>query len=281
MEEVNKQSLGNPVVGIMYFSPSGNTQKVCEEVAKSISPGPPILVDVTKPSSYGNKLGDVDLWVVGAPVYSMRLPAIARERISKALDNNGKKTPAVAISVYGNVGVGVGLKQLVNLLSEKGCKVIGAGAFIGEHTLTKTHGGDTPYSVGRPNDDDLAVAKEFAAAVLKKGLNGSDISSMDAIQAPKLSGMLARSDERGIKSFMGPFEIDQKKCNKCQICAKSCPVNCIDRQSLKFNTESCIYCADCIKVCPTGAISQKMKHMWLVKLMIRPDKVYNKPVYYT
>ena len=280
MQAVENQSSGKLVVGIMYFSPSGNTKKVCEEVAKSISPGPPIQVDVTKPSSNGSKPADVDLWVIGAPVYSMRLPAIARERISKALDKNGKKTPAVAVSVYGNVGMGIGLKQLVNLLSEKGYKVIGAGGFIGEHTLSKTHGGDTPYSVGRPNDADMAVAKEFAAAVLKKGINGSDISSMEAIQAPKLSGMLARSDERGIKSFMGPFELDQNKCNKCKICVKTCPVNCID-DTIKFNTENCIYCANCIKVCPTGAISQKNKHMWLLKLMLRPDKVYNKPVFYT
>lgn len=282
MEAVKDQSSSSPVVGIMYFSPSGSTQKVCEEIARSISPNPPVRVDLTKISSNGNKTGDADLWIVGAPVYSMRLPAIARERISDALDNNGKKAPAVAIAVYGNVGVGIALKQLVDLLSEKGYKVIGAGAFIGEHTLTKYHGGKTEFSIGRPNEKDLVAAREFGAALAGKGLSGTDIRSLAAIQSAKLSFMLSHSDEKGIKSFFGPLEVDRAKCNECKICARSCPTNCIDEQTITVTSmTNCIYCGNCLKVCPTGAISQKMKNMWLLKLLGNQKEVYNQPVYYT
>jgi hypothetical protein len=75
----------------------------------------------------------------------------------------------------------VALKQLVELFSLKGLKVVGAGEFIGQHWFKKFHGLDPKGTVGRPNEDDLAAARELGISTLKKGLDSPTISSKDAI----------------------------------------------------------------------------------------------------
>ncbi len=40
--------------------------------------------------------------------------------------------------MYGDVVLGIGLKELVNLMAKNGFDVVGAGAFIGEHYSKKS-----------------------------------------------------------------------------------------------------------------------------------------------
>jgi flavodoxin len=94
----------NPTVGIMYFSPTGTTRRICEEIAKAMAKTSPIRMDITRAVNPDiQNLDKVDIWVVGVPVYASRMPSLANVRISNALDCIPKKTPAIAVSVYGNV----------------------------------------------------------------------------------------------------------------------------------------------------------------------------------
>lgn len=278
----------DPTVGLMYFSPTGSTKKICEVIAAAITTKPPILLDMTKPNSpeKGN-LDKVDLWVIGSPVYGGRLPLLASERLSLAFSSLPKrKTPAVAVSTYGDVILGIGLKQLVNLMAKNGFNLVGAGAFIGEHSLKKYRFATAGQTAGRPDEEDLAVAKEFGASVRLKGLNGSDISSMKSMQSAKLPFKFKLANEKSSKRFRGPIEVDASKCSKCKACVEVCPVGCIDNQTflkIASQAENCIGCAACLKVCPEAARTQLMKLKWLAKLMgaMAPVKKRGTPVYYT
>jgi Pyruvate/2-oxoacid:ferredoxin oxidoreductase delta subunit len=200
-----------------------------------------------------------------------------------ALDNVPKKTPAIAVSVYGNVDEGVALKQLVELLSRKELNVIGAGEFIGQHWFKKFHGLDPKGALGRPNEDDLTVARELGISVLKKGLNSSSINSIDPIISAKVPFRLRFTGEQRVSGLLGCSSVDLSKCTKCQACVKACPMGIIDAQALLSDSSEkrCLGCGNCMKVCPNNARSQSIKIKWLlVKKMAKPKLPAGVSAYY-
>lgn len=59
-------------------------------------------------------------------------------------------------------------------------------------------------------------------------------------------------------------ECVESLCDKCQICAKSCPVNAITMNSYpEIDRDICIECYCCNEMCPTGAM--EIKKNWLAK----------------
>ncbi|MBN1482654.1 NADH-quinone oxidoreductase subunit NuoF [candidate division KSB1 bacterium] len=53
------------------------------------------------------------------------------------------------------------------------------------------------------------------------------------------------------------YEIDVEKCTGCTLCARRCPVSCIDgtaRQVHVINQEACIKCGECFNVCKFDAV---------------------------
>jgi Pyruvate/2-oxoacid:ferredoxin oxidoreductase delta subunit len=244
---------------------------------------PPIRLDLTKPQNTGTRdVEKADVWVVGTPVYASRLPSLARERITQVIDSIPKKTPIIALAVYGNVDVGAGLKQLVDLLSEKGLNVIGAGEFIGQHYFKEFHGLKALGTEGRPNKEDLEVATKLGTYILKKGLGSPSISSVAAIQSAKVPFRLKFSDEKRVLGLLGHSTVDTSKCTKCQACVKACPIGCIDASSLMGDalSKNCLGCGNCLKVCPNHARSQSIRMKWLVKMMAKPKNPPGKSIYY-
>ncbi len=53
------------------------------------------------------------------------------------------------------------------------------------------------------------------------------------------------------------YEIDEEKCTGCTLCARRCPVNCIDgkaRQLHVIDQAACIKCGECFNVCKFDAV---------------------------
>jgi Pyruvate/2-oxoacid:ferredoxin oxidoreductase delta subunit/flavodoxin len=269
----NEMSNQNPAVGLMYFSPTGTTRKVCEAIANSMSTAAPIRLDLTKPqTAEPQNIAGIDVLVVGIPVYASRLPTIARERISRALASVPEKTPAIAVALYGNVDVGAGLKQLVDLLSEEGLTVVGAGEFVGMHFFKQFHGVNPEGTQGRPNEEDVAVARELGKAVLKRGLGSPAMSAMAEVQGTKVPLKFRFTSEQRVLSLLGPSTVDYSKCTKCGACVKTCPVGCIDPETLMGKAGcGCLGCGNCQRVCPNSARNQSIRMKWMVKRMATPQ----------
>ncbi len=50
------------------------------------------------------------------------------------------------------------------------------------------------------------------------------------------------------------IKIDENKCNKCSVCARTCKASCIDYQNYTVDASRCVSCFNCIDKCNRGAI---------------------------
>ena len=223
------------MIAVVYFSPTHTTQTLVRQVAKTITDHYEEW-DLT----YGQKapfptLGKDDLCIVGAPVYSGRIPPLEKEYL-KGL--TGKETPCLLLTVYGNRAYEDALLELSDLLTDQGFCPIGAGAFIGEHSLIREVG------EGRPDQADLQAAAQFALEAMQKG--------------KKREVPLALPGNRPYKPWHAsePWTPHPtESCVACGTCVRVCPVGIISPSSpfIVNKMEACLHCCACVKSCPVGA----------------------------
>ena len=124
-----------------------------------------------------------------------------------------------------------------DILSERGFKIVAAGAFIGEHSFSREVG------KGRPDGSDIKIAEDFASSIAGK------------IAEPS-KGALKIKGNRPYKQRLpmppcAPKTLDA--CTNCGLCAKICPAGAIDKNNPKKISDGCLMCCACVKACPQNA----------------------------
>ena len=234
-------------IGILCFSPTNTTRKICNAVASGMGPDNPLILDMTLPgvradiiSNTKTVLDKIDHLIVGAPVYSGKLPLQAKECL-KALNGLGRKSTAIV--VYGNRDYGIALYNMIEILSQNGFNVMGAGTFIAQHSYSDI----VPVAMGRPDESDVAKARKFGAQILhaSKPLSLNDI--------PLQIDMHSKSNKY---SSLTP-SYNKKLCIECGKCAKACPSGILSSDKGRYLNRSakknCIGCMACVKNCKPKA----------------------------
>lgn len=239
-------------VKLVYFSPTGSTKRIIEEIAKGIE-APIGQVDLTRPEAKNRDYEDFgdELAIIGSPVYAGRIPVEAIRRLRRLRAHN---TPAVTLVVYGNRAYEDALIELTDLVSELGFKPIAGGAFIAEHSFSTP---EVPIAEGRPDGSDLEKAREFGAKIKEKLLAAKNVGDISPVTVP---GIRPYRDEfrksRAAKPGTEPAApiTKQDLCTRCGKCAEVCPNEAITIGStIETRRDACIRCYACIKNCPTGA----------------------------
>jgi len=186
-----------------------------------------------------------DIFLIGMPVYFGKIPHFLTEAF-KGNPINARGKSAIAVVVYGNKGSGIALKQLVSLLNASNFQVIGAAAFIGEHSLSSVF----PVALGRPDEHDLSLAREFGAHILN---TQGKLQSLQEIDIPGKRDTLLR-----MTPPMPPKpQLHLERCIDCGICVQSCPMGIIDIETKRYKNRAaeklCLGCMRCVKNCPQGA----------------------------
>jgi ferredoxin len=234
---------------LVYFSPTGTTKKVVQEIARGIHYDNVELLDITRPDARIQPLqtSEKELLVISVPVYMGRVPAMLTEWLHKMKARN---TPAVCVVVYGNRVYEDALIELKDILTQCGCKPIAGGAWIGEHSFSTS---ETPTAEGRPDPRDLKLAELFGQEIREKL---QSVSSAEMIYEVTIPGCHPyRGDS---KLWTVDFIAVSDACIHCGTCAKGCPVGAIDPEnSTMIDTGKCITCCACIRHCPRHARTMK------------------------
>jgi len=230
----------------IYFSPTGTTERAVVAAAKGTGlPGARIdLTSWKNRANYSRAFNQNEIVVVGLPVYGGRLPGKIDDFFSCL---QGQHTPAVAVVAYGNQAYGDGLAELKARLEERGFKVIAGAAFIGEYTFSKNVG------TGRPDANDLAIAREFgkaAAAGAGRGMAGTLKVKGDYPSA--LPVMEAGNPQ---SHYTGWAQVGTSSdCSFCGLCEEMCPWHAINiGDNVVTNYAKCMRCFRCIRICPSKA----------------------------
>ncbi len=234
-------------IGILFFSPTGTTEKICKTIASGMGSVDPVILDMTHPDTRAEiienantVLDKIDHLIAGAPVYCGKLPLQAIECL-RALRGHGKKASAVA--VYGNRDYGIALHSMAEMLSQNGFHVMAAGLFIGQHSYSDV----VPVAIERPDESDIEKAREFGAQILhaSRPLNMEDIP----IQWDK------HSKSKKYTALKPTYK--RKICVKCGKCAEVCPTGILSSETgnylNRYSKKNCIGCMACVNYCESEA----------------------------
>lgn len=150
-------------VRLIYFSPTRTTKTVLAAIADGLGCPAVHHTDLTTPknrSAAERHLSD-DLILIGMPVYEEYIPEIVKDTL---LEFRGHAQSVALVSVYGNIGFGMSLKDLT-VIARAMQLTPAAAAFIGEHSFSCP---DIPLAAARPDDQDMVKARAFGADVARK-----------------------------------------------------------------------------------------------------------------
>ena len=259
-------------IGILYFSPTNTTKKICNAVASGMGVEKPVELNITYKdfrerfiSSSKQYIKNIDHIIFGAPVYTGKLPIQVIDTL-KAID--GKGITCTTLVVYGNRDFGIALRHMVEILSKNHFSVVSAGTFIGQHSYSDI----IPVAIGRPDNADHEKAKNLGKETLKASncLLPEDI--------PVQEDMFSKS-----KSYTPLKPIfKSEKCNQCGNCSKYCPVSIISSETGNYRNKSakklCTGCMACVNNCKYHARIPKPNFIMktLVKYILREAAVHRK-----
>ena len=241
---------------IAHFSPTGGTKRVADAIAAGFHT-PVAQMDLTRADS-AVTLGENDGLMAVLPVFAGRVPQISLERLA-ALKGNGQK--AVAVVVYGNREYDDALLETRDALEANGFQVIAAAAFIAEHSMARS------IAAGRPDAEDEALCRQFAADVMAKEDDAAPV------QVP------GNSPYKELKpSAFHPAA--NENCTKCGICARQCPVGAIPmKDPSQTNNDLCINCMGCVAACPANSRALPDAFLTMITQMLNQNAAgYKKPV---
>lgn len=247
-------------VTLIYFSQTGNTRRVAQAMAEAFRQAGCATRSVSLKKASPQHAVACDLLGIGTPCFSSQAPT----PIKTFLENlpTLEKKPAFVFATSSSAPGRV-LYDLTRLLRARGADVIGGFLARGEvHHPAPCLIGRMP---GRPNAEDLAAARRFAAAVAEHvatGRSGPLAESRPDAFRPRqgfydLVALL--STDGFLRRVLPEPRLDAARCNQCRWCVYECPMHNITLAPYPILGDDCIRCYRCLAGCPQQAFDADWK----------------------
>lgn len=241
-------------IDFYYFSGTGNTQLVVEEMIRFFQENKVKIVDHRMEKSKVKELNLDSVIGLAFPVACASTYKFVWRFLENLPETDTKTKIFMVDTMAGFSGGMVG--PLRTLLRKKGYATIGAKEIVMPSNFNDKRRKEKKDKVVQKG---LAQARKYAHDVL------FGISKWPALAAkPNLIQYFGKSEK--VWNFMRKrydLEINETLCIKCGICYKLCPVYNISMEHFPEFGDHCELCMRCVAFCPTQAIdikNMKYKH---------------------
>lgn len=235
----------------IYFSPTGNSQKIVCAIAQKIAEILGVELEENAFTLPGERaecitISEASLLVIGSPTYAGKLPnKILPDFQHKIKGNN---TLAVPIVTFGNRAFDNALAELVSVLSQNGFLPIAAAAIVSQHAFSDL------LAPARPDALDFVAIETFAQRVAEKIMAQKMVNIVKVPGEAEAPYYIPKGIDGAPVKFLKAKPItDKEKCNGCRICAQNCPTGSISLEDPTLVEGVCIKCHSCIYSCPSQA----------------------------
>ncbi|MFX1276435.1 MAG: EFR1 family ferrodoxin [Promethearchaeota archaeon] len=248
---------------IIYFSQTGNTEKIAKKIQNGINKSGN---DCQIENILDVKLEQIkifDLIGLGTPTFFYREPRNIKKFINNLEPVNQKH--CFLFCTHGSQ-IGNTFYYMKEALINKGYLIIGTFDSYSDASIQFY---PTPWhTTGHPDEIELNEAEDFGKNICNISLkvHDGDLSLVPEIQlitdtlwAQESSQLTLDILRRGSPRFT----INQEKCTQCLQCQNKCPSNAINIEidPPEIQNEGCIFCWFCEKLCPEGAIEADWEAM--------------------
>jgi NAD-dependent dihydropyrimidine dehydrogenase PreA subunit len=240
-------------VALVYFSATNVTHTYVQVIREGLlDHGCAVQAfNVTAYASRQNQLSfdGFDGVIFGFPVFSDFAPSVINEWLP-TLHGQGKK--CALFFTYGGRTTGYAHFHTKLLLERAGFQVLFSAEFLGRHSF---HIGGWPILPERPDAQDFAVAREYAALAIERF--SQEAPPVFRLQKPfgynQVVAALKNEPELTQRHWKHPIRTAEG-CSMCRDCETECPTQAFDADTGLSNPGSCIGCMHCVYICPDNVL---------------------------
>ena len=247
-------------VAVLWYSQTGNTEKCGIVLAKTFE-------KYGINASYGDirdfdrtKISEVDLIVIGAPVFYYDIPDFVKDFIQSLPDLKG-----IPVAAYVTFGGPEGNQynaacSILEGLAQKNGAPVGLNAFMSISSYSpsfKTNDREfkTKDNTVLPDQTTYKAVRDYAGFLISE------------VEQQKTSVFQKTLTLREFSTYFGPewwtkllvdnHYIIEQKCVGCGACIEKCPTDAIDLDTFSVNTDTCVLCFGCINNCEYQAVNME------------------------
>ena len=257
---VPMKSKGIRKAAVLWYSQTGNTQKCGKVLAKTFEKKGITVIYGDLRDFDQTKITDVDLIVIGAPVFYYDIPDFVKDFIQSFPDLKG-----IPVAAYVTFGGPEGNQHnaacsILEGLVQKNGVPVGLKAFmtISSYSLSlKANDKDikTKQNTILPDQNTYKKVREYAGFIKSQVEKGNTSVFKKALTLREFSTYFG--PEWWTKLFVDNRFIIEQKWVGCGTCVEKCPTNSIDLDTFSVKTDTCVLCFGCINNCEYQAVNME------------------------